>query len=67
MADENRLDPMALTLEQATELLGISRGMLEADVDAGAPTNADGTVNERSDARRLAPARRAPSTPGWRS
>ena len=45
MADENRLDPMALTLEQAAKLLGVGREMLEDDVTAGAPTNVDGTIN----------------------
>jgi len=45
MADENRLDPTALTLEQAAKLLGVGREMLEADVAARAPANDDGTIN----------------------
>ena len=45
MADENKLDPTALTLEQAAKLLGVGREMLEADAAAGAPTNADGSIN----------------------
>ena len=45
MADEKALDPTALTLEQAAKLLGVGREMLEADLAAGAPTNADGTIN----------------------
>ena len=39
------LDPAALTLEDAARVLGLKRQMLEADIAAGAPTNADGTVN----------------------
>ena len=45
MADENRLDPTALTLDQAAKLLGVGREMLDADLAVGAPTNDDGTIN----------------------
>ena len=39
------LNPAALRLEDAVRMLGISADMLRADLAAGAPTNADGTVN----------------------
>ncbi len=39
------LNPAALRLEDAVRMLGISADMLEADLAAGAPTNADGTIN----------------------
>ena len=39
------LDPAALTLADAVRVLGIRREMLDADIDAGAPLNADGTLN----------------------
>ena len=45
------IDPNRLTLEQAATLLStagkrrIMAEMIEADVAAGAPTNADGTIN----------------------
>ena len=45
MSQEDRLNPMALSVEQAAQTLGIPRGWVEDDVAAGAPTNADGTVN----------------------
>lgn len=47
MADDRtqKLKPSALTVEDAARLLGISEEMLRADLDAGAPTNADGTIN----------------------
>lgn len=46
-----RLNPSALSLPDAARLLSavggqaVSVEMLEADVAAGAPTNADGTLN----------------------
>jgi hypothetical protein len=46
-----KLDPTALALPDAVRLLtavgqsGVTLEMLEADVAAGAPTNADGTIN----------------------
>lgn len=51
--DGNRpnLNPNALTVEQAATLLTnayrqqIPAAQIEADIDAGAPTNADGTIN----------------------
>jgi hypothetical protein len=48
---EAKLDPTALALPDAVRLLtavgqsGVTLEMLEADVAAGAPTNADGTIN----------------------
>ena len=39
------LNPAALRLEDAVRMLGISADMLRADLAAGAPTNADGTIN----------------------
>ena len=48
MTDENaapKLNPMALTAEGAARLLGITDEQMRADLDAGAPTNADGTIN----------------------
>ena len=39
------LDPAALRPEDAAKALGISEDMLRADIDAGAPTNADGSIN----------------------
>jgi len=48
---ENKLNPTALPLADAARLLSAVGGqsvtveMLEADVAAGAPTNADGTLN----------------------
>lgn len=48
---ENKLNPTALSLADAARLLSAVGGqavtveMLEADVAAGAPTNADGTLN----------------------
>jgi len=45
MAEKKVLNPAALTVEEAAKTLGIRREWLEADIEAGAPTNADGTVN----------------------
>lgn len=45
------LNPSALTLADAAEVLSkasgkvVSLGTIQSDVDAGAPTNADGTIN----------------------
>ena len=39
------LNPAALRPADAAKALGISEDMLRADIAAGAPTNADGTVN----------------------
>ena len=36
---------MALSVEEAGKTLGIRPEWLEADIEAGAPTNADGTIN----------------------
>ena len=41
----DRLSPMALSLEEAARLLGVRREVLEEDIRAGAPTNANGTLN----------------------
>ncbi len=46
-----KLDPMALSLDDAARLLAavggvrITREMLETDIAAGAPANPDGTIN----------------------
>lgn len=48
---EARLNPAALALADAARVLsrlgggGATEAMLRADIDAGAPTNADGTIN----------------------
>jgi len=49
--DERKLNPAALSLADAAQLLSVAAGqlvtvvMLEKDVADGAPTNADGTLN----------------------
>jgi hypothetical protein len=40
-----RLNPGALTVEQAARMLGVPREWLEEDLESGAPRNADGTIN----------------------
>jgi len=46
-----KLDPTALSLDDAARLLAavggvrVTRGMIEADVNSGAPANPDGTIN----------------------
>jgi hypothetical protein len=52
MPDErDPIDPMRLTVEQAAKLLSaayrerIEVEKIKADVQSGAPTNADGTIN----------------------
>jgi hypothetical protein len=54
MADHDQpgsLNPAALTLANLTRLLTrvsgqpVTEGMIEADLNAGAPLNADGTIN----------------------
>ena len=51
MSTEQTLDPNRLTVEQATQLLSatgrkpMSIEMLQQDIEAGAPTNSDGTIN----------------------
>jgi len=48
---KDRVDPAALTLAQLAQLLAaagqrpITEAMVAVDVEAGAPTNADGTIN----------------------
>ena len=39
------LNPAALRPKDAAKALGISEDMLRADIDAGAPTNTDGTIS----------------------
>ena len=47
----NQVDPTRLTIEQAGKLLSaafrerIDVTKIQEDIDAGAPTNADGTIN----------------------
>ena len=46
-----KLNPAALTVADAARILTAAGGatvtmeMIQADIDAGAPTNADGTIN----------------------
>jgi hypothetical protein len=48
---ETALNPNALSVENAARLLTrafgspVTEEMIRADIDAGAPTNADGTIN----------------------
>ena len=42
---DGRLDPASLTPADAARLLHVEREWIEADIEAGAPTNADGTIN----------------------
>ena len=59
-ADRTALDPAALSLTDAARVLSAAKNgkvtvdMLQADVQAGAPTNTDGTLNLVHYARRLA-------------
>ena len=39
------LNPAALRVADAAQALGISEDMISDDLAAGAPTNADGTIN----------------------
>jgi len=43
--EREQLSPTALTIDQAARMLGVPAGTIRAHVDAGLPTNADGTVN----------------------
>jgi hypothetical protein len=51
MSDEPRINPLALSIPDAARLLSkaggrvISTEQIEADVVAGAPCHADGTIN----------------------
>ena len=45
MPEKKPLNPMALTLDEAAKALGLVREWLEEDLAAGAPQNADGTIN----------------------
>ena len=42
---EPKLSPLALSTKDAAKALGMSEDMLKKDIAAGAPTNADGTIN----------------------
>jgi hypothetical protein len=48
---ETALNPAALSVADAARMLarvggfGVTEAMIRADIDAGAPTNADGTIN----------------------
>lgn len=44
-ADRAVIGPMALSVEHAARALGVSREDPAADIEAGAPTNPDGTLN----------------------
>jgi hypothetical protein len=39
------IDPIRLTVEDAAKLLSISPEQIALDVEAGLPTNSDGTIN----------------------
>ena len=39
------LNPAALSVEEAARILGLSVAVVQADVDQGAPTAADGRIN----------------------
>jgi hypothetical protein len=45
MSQERRLNPAAMRPGQVAETLGVPGEWVEADLEASAPTNADGTVN----------------------
>ena len=45
MAAEDSLNPKALSERQIAKALGVPPEWIEEDVRAGAPTNADGTLN----------------------
>lgn len=48
---KQQLNPSSMSVAEAAQLLSrlgvtlVSEAMLQADIDAGAPTNADGTLN----------------------
>ena len=50
-SDNQQLNPSALTIKDVARLLTkvggrvVNASMVEADIDAGAPTNSDGTLN----------------------
>jgi len=44
-ATDARLNPASLTPGDAARLLKVKAEWVEADIEAGAPTNADGTLN----------------------
>jgi hypothetical protein len=45
MSETKTLNPMAMTADDAARALGVPREWLEEDLAAGAPRNADGTLN----------------------
>ena len=45
MTKEKQLNPMALSADQAAKTLRVPPEWVRSDIDAGAPTNADGTLN----------------------
>jgi hypothetical protein len=45
MGEKKTLNPMAMSVEEAAKTLGIPRDWLDQDLAAGAPANADGTIN----------------------
>lgn len=65
MSEEPRINPLALTIPDAAKLLSKAGGrvirtdQIEADIAAGAPTNADGTISLISYAAWLAREERA--------
>ena len=45
MTKEKHLNPMALSADQAAKTLRVPPEWVRSDIDCGAPTNADGTLN----------------------
>ena len=45
LSSTERVNPAALPVEDAARALGLSVETVRADIAAGAPTNADGTMN----------------------
>jgi hypothetical protein len=44
-AEQKALNPAALTVEEAARILGLPVAVVQADLDQGAPTAADGRIN----------------------
>ncbi len=45
MSAKKTLNPMAMSVDEAAKTLRIEREWVEEDLEDGAPTNADGTIN----------------------
>ena len=44
-AGQPELDPSSLSVQDAARLLNVNARDLQADIEAGAPTNANGSIN----------------------